>query len=206
MTETIVLATNNSGKIQEFQTLLKPLSIKLVSQQHYQVSDVAETGLTFVENAIIKARHAAQQTELPALADDSGLEVDALQGAPGIYSARFAGIGASAKDNNNKLLDCLAGLPKAKRRARFHCVLVYFKHASDPTPLICQAQWEGIILSSPQGQQGHGYDPIFYVPEKKCSAAELTLDEKNKLSHRGKAIVQFIKHFRALTACQKERR
>ena len=184
----LVLASGNAGKLREMQTMLQPLAIKVQSQDAYGVPDVPETGLTFVENAIIKARNAAQYSGLPALADDSGLEVDALKGRPGIYSARFAGPGANDADNLQKLLREMEGVADAERSARFRCVLVLMRHAEDPTPLICQGTWEGRILHQPQGENGFGYDPVFLVPDKQVSAAELSAEEKNARSHRGQAI------------------
>ena len=188
--ESIVLASNNAGKVREIGQLLAGARIRVVPQGEYGVPEVEETGLTFVENAIIKARHAAQSSGLAAIADDSGLEVDALHGAPGIYSARYAGIGASDQENLVKLLKDLEGLPDAARTARFQCVLVYLRHASDPTPLICQGTWEGRILTEVHGDNGFGYDPIFFVPTHGCSSAELDPDTKNQLSHRGQALRQ----------------
>lgn len=185
---TLVLASGNAGKLREFQTLLADLGTNVVPQSTFKVSDAEETGLTFVENALIKARHAAQITGLPALADDSGLEVDALQGQPGIYSARFAGAGATDTQNNQLLLERLQGVPEAQRSARYWCVLVLMRHALDPTPLICQAAWQGQILTTPRGQGGFGYDPLFWLPEQGCSAAELHGTLKNSLSHRGQAM------------------
>jgi len=184
----LVLASGNAGKLREMQSLLAPLQIKVQSQKVFNVPDVAETGLTFVENAIIKARHAAQHSGLPCLADDSGLEVDALNGRPGIYSARFAGANASDSDNVNKLLREMADVADEQRSARFRCVLVLMRHAADPTPLICQGTWEGRILRQAQGANGFGYDPVFYVPDYQCSAAELDAAGKNAISHRGQAI------------------
>jgi XTP/dITP diphosphohydrolase len=184
----IVLASNNPGKVREINQLLADLDIEVVAQAEFGVSDVEETGLTFVENAILKARHAAQQTGLPALADDSGIEVDALKGAPGIYSARFAGVGASDEQNLEKLLAELKAIDNAPRSARFQCLMVLMKHESDPTPLICQGTWEGEIIDTPRGDHGFGYDPIFYVPSEDCTSAQLPPDKKNMLSHRGKAL------------------
>lgn len=181
----VVLASGNAGKLREFAALLAPLRLTVTPQAQFQVPEVEETGLTFVENAIIKARAAAEHTGLPALADDSGLEVDALDGAPGIYSARYSGAGDAA--NNAKLLEALSGLPEEQRTARFQCVLVYLRHALDPTPVICAASWEGRIMSSPAGVQGFGYDPVFYVPDYQCSAAELDASVKNQVSHRAQA-------------------
>jgi len=187
MTE-IVLASSNKGKVREFNQLLATLDIMVRPQGEFNVEDAEETGLTFVENAILKARNAAQHTGLPAIADDSGLEVDALNGAPGIYSARYAGTGASDQANLEKLLADLHGVPDAKRTARFQCLLVYMRHANDPTPLICQGTWEGRILAAPRGENGFGYDPVFFVPTHDCSSAELPADVKNSLSHRGRAL------------------
>jgi XTP/dITP diphosphohydrolase len=187
MSTRVVLATGNRGKVKEFSELLAGHDIEVVPQSDFAVPDAAETGLTFVENAILKARNAAAHTGLPAIADDSGLEVDHLNGAPGIYSARYAGDGGSAA-NNAKLLEALSGVPEERRRARFQCVLVYLRHADDPTPLICQGTWEGRILEAPRGDAGFGYDPLFYVPDEGCSAAELPAERKNRLSHRGQAL------------------
>jgi XTP/dITP diphosphohydrolase len=183
-----VLASNNRGKLREFNELLADRAIEILPQGELGVADVEETGLSFVENAILKARHAAQQTGLPAIADDSGLEVDALHGAPGIYSARYAGVGASDRDNLEKLLADLHAVPDPLRGARFQCLLVFMRHALDPTPLICQGTWEGEILREPRGESGFGYDPVFFVPSQHCSAAELPPGTKNSLSHRGQAL------------------
>ncbi len=186
--EQIVLASNNAGKVREIGQLLAGARIQIVPQGEHGVSEVEETGLTFVENAIIKARHAARVSGLAAIADDSGLEVDALRGAPGIYSARYAGPGASDAANLRKLLEDLAEVPEAERSARFQCLLVYLRHAEDPTPLICQGTWEGRILLAPRGENGFGYDPVFFVPTHGCSSAELDPATKNRLSHRGQAL------------------
>jgi len=161
-------------------------------QGEFGVTDAEETGLTFVENAILKARHASSHTGLPAIADDSGLEVDALNGAPGIYSARYAGSGASDQANLEKLLAALQDVPEAQRSARFQCLLVYLRHAGDPTPLICQGTWEGRILFTPRGEYGFGYDPVFHVPTHDCSSAELAPELKNSLSHRGQALRKLV--------------
>ena len=190
--EQIVLASNNAGKVREINQLLASQEIAVVPQREFGISEAEETGLTFVENAILKARHAARESGLPAIADDSGLEVDALDGAPGIYSARFAGPGCSDTDNNRKLLDALDNVPIPERTGRFQCVLVYMRHADDPTPIICQGTWEGLILAAPQGDNGFGYDPLFLVPEKECSSAELPAEEKNSMSHRGKALQKLL--------------
>lgn len=184
----VVLASGNRGKVQELQEMLADLAIEIVPQSDFEVPEIEETGLTFVENAILKARNAAQHTGLPAIADDSGLEVDALQGAPGIYSARFAGETASDADNNAKLLAQLAGTPEAERSARFQCLLVFMRHAGDPTPLISQGSWEGRIAFAAKGDNGFGYDPLFYIPQLDCHSAELEKIRKNRLSHRGKAL------------------
>ena len=186
--EAIVVASNNAGKVREINQLLEGTGIRVVPQGDFGVPEAEETGLTFVENAILKARNAAQHSGLPAIADDSGIEVDALHGAPGIHSARYAGPGSSDEDNVGKLLHALESVPEAERGARFQCVLVYLRHASDPTPLIFQGTWEGRILEAPRGENGFGYDPVFYVPTHGCSAAELDPGIKNKLSHRGQAL------------------
>jgi XTP/dITP diphosphohydrolase len=184
----VVLATGNPGKLQELRALLEPLAIEVVPLSQFTRAAVAETGLTFVENAIIKARHAAQLTQLPAIADDSGLEIDALQGAPGIYSARYAGEHASDDDNLRKLLAALTGRKAAERAGRYCCVLVYLRWAHDPFPLISQATWEGRIAAAPRGSGGFGYDPIFELPSRGITVAELPAAEKNQLSHRGQAL------------------
>ena len=178
---TIVLATGNQGKVKELSQLLAEHNINIVPQSDFNVSDVAETGTTFVENAIIKARHAAKYTGLPAIADDSGLAVDALQGQPGVYSARYAGDNATDQLNNEKLLTALDDTPADKRSARFHCVLVYMRHENDPTPIICHGTWEGSILEKAQGEQGFGYDPLFWVEQEQKSSAELPREIKKSV-------------------------
>jgi XTP/dITP diphosphohydrolase len=183
--QVVVLASGNAGKLRELDKVLAPLAMALKTQAEFDVPDAEETGLSFVENAIIKARAAAHHTGLPSIADDSGLEVDHLNGAPGIYSARYSGAGDEA--NNALLLQELGQTPEKQRSARFQCVLVYMRHATDPTPLICQASWEGIILFEPLGEHGFGYDPLFYLPEHQCSSAQLAPDIKNRISHRAKA-------------------
>jgi XTP/dITP diphosphohydrolase len=184
----IVLASGNPGKVREINALLADLEIQVTPQTELEVPDIEETGLTFVENAILKARNAAAHTGLPAIADDSGLEVDALEGAPGIHSARYAGVGASDADNLHKLLNELVDVAVEARTARFQCLMVYLRHATDPTPVICQGTWEGRILSEPRGEQGFGYDPVFWVPTHDCTSAELAPEVKNALSHRGQAL------------------
>jgi len=190
--ERIVLASNNAGKVREINQLLADQQIEIRPQSEWGVPDAEETGLSFVENAILKARNAAAHSGLPAIADDSGIEVDALRGVPGIYSARFAGAGASDEANLEKLLEELAPVPDDERTARFQCLLVYMRHGSDPTPLICQGTWEGRILRAPRGENGFGYDPIFFVPGEGCSAAELPPEIKNRLSHRGQALQKLL--------------
>lgn len=191
----IVLASGNKGKLREFAELFAPMDIEIVPQSDLNVPEAEETGQTFVENAIIKARNAAMHTGLPAIADDSGIEVDYLLGAPGIYSARYAGENANDEDNLHALLAALNGVPDAERVARYQCLLVMMRHSKDPTPLICQAEWQGHILHEPMGDGGFGYDPIFWVAEEKRSAAQLTAQQKHAVSHRGKAIRQFMRLF-----------
>lgn len=184
----VVLASSNRGKLGEFAALLAETGLAVVSQGELGVPGIDETGLSFVENALLKARNAARHTGLPALADDSGLEVDALGGAPGIYSSRYAGQGASDAANLARLLEELAAVPEERRTARFQCLIVYLRHALDPTPLICQGTWEGRILFEPRGTNGFGYDPVFFVPTHGCASAELPPAVKNRLSHRGQAM------------------
>lgn len=190
----LVLATGNAGKLIELQALLADAGVEVVSQKALGVDDADETGLSFVENAILKARHAAAMTGLPALADDSGLCVDALQGAPGIYSARYAcdaqGKPLGDAANNDKLLQALATVPVGQRAAQFVCVLALVRHANDPLPLICQATWSGEIALSAAGSQGFGYDPLFYVASEGCTSAELSRERKAVLGHRGRALAQ----------------
>ena len=184
---TLVVATGNAGKLHEITEVLGALGIAVLP---FVPEGLVETGKSFVENALIKARHAALHTGRPALADDSGLEVDALQGAPGIYSARYAGEGASDGDNVARLLTEMADVPDERRSARFHCLLAYLRHAEDPVPLIAHGVWEGRVLHAPRGTNGFGYDPVFHVPSHGCSAAELAPEVKNRLSHRGQALRQ----------------
>ncbi len=191
MTETdnvLVLATGNPGKLREIQALLADTNWQIRAQSDYDFEEAEETGLTFVENAILKARHACRHTGLAAIADDSGLEVDALGGQPGIYSARYSGIGATDSENTAKLLNALQDITEDQRTARFRCVMVYLRNQDDPAPLICQGTWEGKIGFTPQGENGFGYDPVFYLPELDCTSAELPATTKNQLSHRGKAL------------------
>jgi XTP/dITP diphosphohydrolase len=183
----IILASNNTGKIREFNAMLTGI-YEVVSMSDMSVKEVPEIGLTFVENALIKARNASEQSGLPALADDSGIVVDALGGAPGIYSARYAGNHGDDKANTQKILDDMAQVADAQRSARFWCAIVFVEHANDPTPIIIQRGWEGEIMREKSGENGFGYDPIFYVPTHKKSSAELSSEQKNNISHRGKAL------------------
>ncbi|WP_437613874.1 XTP/dITP diphosphatase [Erwinia sp. V71] len=192
----VVLATGNPGKVRELADLLAAFGLDIVAQTELGVESAEETGLTFIENAILKARHAAQITGLPAIADDSGLAVDALGGAPGIYSARYAGEDASDQQNLEKLLAALQDVPDDRRQAQFHCVLVYVRHAADPTPLVFHGSWEGVITRAAAGNGGFGYDPVFSIPELGKTAAELTKDEKRAVSHRGKALTLLLEAMR----------
>lgn len=192
----VVLATGNPGKVRELADLLSAFGLDIVAQTDLGVESAEETGLTFIENAILKARHAAQITGLPAIADDSGLAVDALGGAPGIYSARYAGEAASDRENLEKLLNALETVPDGERQAQFHCVLVYLRHAEDPTPLVFHGSWAGEITRYAAGEGGFGYDPIFYVPELGKTAAELSKTEKGAVSHRGKALTLLLEAMR----------
>jgi len=184
----IVLASGNSGKIKEFQAILAAHPI--IPQSQFNIVEAEETGSTFVENAIIKARNAALHSKLPAIADDSGLVVDALNGAPGVRSARYAGQKSSDQENLQKLLVDLEGIPDQQRSGRFICVLVYMEHAEDPFPLIAHGVWEGRVLQQPVGENGFGYDPVFWVPDRDCSSAQLSASEKNCLSHRAQALIK----------------
>lgn len=198
MKNKIIFASSNSGKISELQALLDQASVELIPQAKFGVSDVDETGLTFVENALLKARNACEQSGKPSIADDSGLVVRALDGAPGIYSARYAGKRANDQANIEKLLMELENTSAENRQAHFHCTLVYLEHAEDPAPIICEGIWHGFILNSPTGENGFGYDPVFYDTHEKCSAAEMSLDRKNQISHRGQALRAFIERFKEL--------
>nr|WP_043740865.1 RdgB/HAM1 family non-canonical purine NTP pyrophosphatase [Thioalkalivibrio nitratireducens] len=184
----LVLASGNPGKIREFTTLLQPIGIELIPQSHWSVPEAEETGLTFVENAILKARNAAAHTGMPALADDSGIEVDALNGQPGIYSARYAGPDADDTDNNEKLLEALAGVPRPQRTARFRCVMAFLAHAEDPSPILAEGTWEGLIATKPSGHGGFGYDPIFILPQYGRTSADVPEQVKNRRSHRAQAL------------------
>ena len=188
MTRTLVLASGNSGKLRELEALLDGFGLDLQPQTRFDVDPVEETGLTFIENAILKARHACRISGFPALADDSGIAVDALDGAPGIRSARFAGERATDADNNNLLLERLEGLSTEQRSARYHCVLVLMRHGDDPAPLVCEGSWAGSIGTAPRGDGGFGYDPLFLVGGDERTAAELPAEEKNRISHRGQAM------------------
>lgn len=186
----LVLASGNAGKLRELSSLLEGFDYQLVAQSEFHVPEAEETGTTFVENAIIKARNAAEHTGLMSLADDSGIEVDALNGAPGVYSARFAGEQANDDANNALLAEKLASVPAEQRSARYRAVIVLMRHAADPSPIICEGSWEGMIQLEPSGEGGFGYDPYFYLPERGCTSAELSAGEKNRLSHRGQALRQ----------------
>ncbi|MDJ0872375.1 MAG: RdgB/HAM1 family non-canonical purine NTP pyrophosphatase [Gammaproteobacteria bacterium] len=188
----VVLASNNKGKVREFGEVLADFHMEIVPQSAFGVPEAEETGLTFVENAILKARNAAARAGLPAIADDSGIEVDALRGAPGIRSARFAGPGASDQANLDKLLAELDGVPEERRGGRFQCLVVYLEHAEDPTPIICQGTWEGRIVREPRGENGFGYDPVFLVAGRDLTAAELSAEQKNAISHRGQALRKLV--------------
>ncbi len=184
----IVLATNNPGKVRELHALLHFRGVEVLPQSAFTQESVEETGLSFVENAILKARHAAHISGLPAIADDSGIEVDALNGAPGIYSARYAGAGATDEQNLQKLMREIREVPAEKRTARYRCALVFLRGATDASPIVCQASWEGVLIDQPRGSGGFGYDPIFELPDRKLTAAELTPLEKNLISHRAQAL------------------
>jgi XTP/dITP diphosphohydrolase len=194
----IVLASHNTGKMQELKMGLQSLPVTLIPQSEFKMDEIEETGLTFMENALQKARHASSFANLPAIADDSGLCVPALSLEPGIYSARYAGIGASSNQNIDKLLKNMEGLNEGERAAYFYCVIVFVQHPRDPTPIIAEGRWQGSITWQKQGEQGFGYDPIFYVPSEKKTAAELSLACKNKLSHRGQALRNLIKYIKLI--------
>ncbi|WNZ56618.1 RdgB/HAM1 family non-canonical purine NTP pyrophosphatase [Microbulbifer sp. ANSA003] len=191
MVNKIVLASGNAGKLREFSQLFASWDIQVLPQSDFGVSDVDETGLSFIENALIKARHASRISGLPALADDSGLSVDALSGAPGIYSARYSGAGATDEKNNAKLLEAMVDVESKHRTASFHCALAFVRQWDDPVPLVSSAKWSGTILREPAGEQGFGYDPLFFVESEGMTSAELPRDLKNRLSHRAQAMSQF---------------
>ncbi|HEU0154245.1 MAG TPA: RdgB/HAM1 family non-canonical purine NTP pyrophosphatase [Arenimonas sp.] len=188
MSKKLVLATSNPGKLAELQPLLADVGYALVTQGELGVADAVEDGLSFVENAILKARHACAATGLPALADDSGLVVDALDGEPGLYSARYAGTHGDSAANIARLLERMQGLEGEQRRAHFHCVIVLMRHARDPQPIVAEGRWPGLVLEAPRGRGGFGYDPVFLVPEQQHTAAELDPALKNRISHRGLAL------------------
>ncbi|MBQ0724696.1 MAG: RdgB/HAM1 family non-canonical purine NTP pyrophosphatase [Cycloclasticus sp.] len=192
MTLKVVLASSNQGKIAEIQAMLSEQSVEVLPQSHFAISDADETGTSFIENAIIKARHAARLSKLPAIADDSGLAVDALNGAPGVYSARYAGLPSNDQRNTEKLLLALEKTPHQARSARFHCVMVFMASADDPAPLVSHGVWQGTIAIQPSGANGFGYDPVFYIPSLGCSSAELEPALKNSLSHRAQALKQLL--------------
>ncbi len=193
----IVLASGNPKKVAELQEILKSFDQQIIPQKTLSIDDAVEDGLSFVENAIKKARHACFHSGLPAISDDSGIEVDALNGRPGIYSARYSGKNANDQRNNEKLLTELKSVPEAERSARYQCVIVYMRHHDDPTPVICQGSWEGRILMQPDGDGGFGYDPLFFCPEYQTSAANLTAKQKHAISHRGKALTQLMQYFQS---------
>jgi XTP/dITP diphosphohydrolase len=192
----LVLASGNPGKLRELQAILQPLGWQIHAQSEWDIEEAEENGLSFIENALIKARHASSHCGMPALADDSGLVVDALQGAPGIHSARYAGKNANDAGNNLKLLQALSEVPEAERSAYFYCAMVFVRHAADPAPVISLAQWQGRILSAPRGQGGFGYDPLFWLDDHQCSSAELAPADKNRLSHRGRALAAMVEALR----------
>ncbi len=192
----LVIASSNAGKLRELSALLEPLGFELHAQSEFSVPEAEETGTTFVENAIIKARNAAAHTGLPAVADDSGIEVDALDGAPGVYSARFSGPGADDARNNALLVEKLRSVPEDRRSARYRAVIVHMRHAADPSPIICEGSWEGRIILEPRGDNGFGYDPHFWLDSHGCTSAELDPQEKNRLSHRGQALRQLVERLK----------
>ena len=194
----IVLASGNAGKLREIAQLLEGLNLEVLPQSEFNVPEIEETGLTFVDNAILKARNAAHYTGLPVIADDSGIAVDVLRGCPGIYSARFAGIGASDEENLEKLIRMITPFPDEERTARFICSMVYIRHEEDHVPVIAEGVWEGQLLIDPKGKNGFGYDPIFYVSSQQCTSAELPPEIKNKLSHRGQALRKLLEQLSSL--------
>ena len=195
--KTIVLASGNPGKLREIAALVEDLQVELRPQGELKIADAVEDGLSFVENALIKARHAAKYGGFPAIADDSGIELDCLKGEPGIHSARYAGVNATDKDNLDLLLENIMDIDDEPITGRFQCVMVYMRHALDPVPLIAQASWEGQIIKEPRGKNGFGYDPVFYLPEYACTSAELSPEVKNSISHRGRALGKLVELLRS---------
>ncbi len=195
-TRKVVLASGNKGKLLELKSMLSASGLDVIPQSDFDLETPEETGLTFVENSILKARYISEQTGLAAIADDSGIEVDALRGEPGIYSARYAGEDATDMENLQKLLLNMEDVNYESRQCRFHCVIVFLQYPTDPTPIICHGIWEGWLLREPVGENGFGYDPIFYVPEHNCASAELSPEQKNQISHRGKALRKLAKKLR----------
>lgn len=195
---TVVLASGNAGKLRELGAMLDKLDIEVRPQSDFDAPEAEEIGLTFIENSIIKARSACLHCGLPSIADDSGIEVDALNGAPGIYSARYAGPGADDQKNNLKLVEALKDVPPEERTARYRACLVYMRHAEDPAPLIAEGVWEGLIIDTPRGERGFGYDPYFLVPDLGKTGAELGAEHKNKISHRAKALQILLKQLEKL--------
>jgi XTP/dITP diphosphohydrolase len=195
--QTLVLASGNAGKLRELSAILTPLGWNVARQSDWSVPEAVEDGWSFIENALIKARHASKYTGLPALGDDSGLVVDALQGAPGIYSARYAGVGAGDDANKRKLLAELKGVPPEKRKAHFYCAMVLVRHERDPAPLVATGSWDGSITEAPSGGGGFGYDPLFWIADSACTSAELPAEDKNRISHRGRALAQLMEQLAA---------
>ena len=195
----VVLASNNSGKLREISEMLTGLDLKIIPQSKFNVPEIEETGATLVENAILQARNAARHTGLPAIGDDSGIELDALNGIPGIYSSRYAGVGASDEANLDKLVQAVKKIPEDKRAARFVCLMVYLRYADDPAPVIAEGVWEGIAVTAPKGNNGFGYDPMFYVPTHNCTSAELPPDVKNQISHRGQALKKLVEQISVIS-------
>lgn len=196
MSGKVVIASNNAGKLREFAAILKDLGIDACPQEAFDIPEADETGLTFIENAILKARNACEHSGLPSIADDSGIEVDALNGAPGIHSARYSGSGDQA--NNEKLVDALKDIAPEKRTARYRAALVYMRHATDPSPIIAEGAWEGVIIDQPRGANGFGYDPYFLLPELGKTGAELDGEQKNKISHRAQALTKLVAALKAV--------
>lgn len=192
----LVLASGNAGKLRELGAMLEPLGWTVQPQSDWRLDEAVEDGLSFIENALIKARHAARATGLPALGDDSGLVLDSLDGAPGIFSSRYAGENASDAANNRKLLAALDGLPARARRAHFYCAMAFLRHAADPAPVLATGRWDGHILEAPAGDGGFGYDPVFWVSRENCTAAQLPAERKNRLSHRGQALAALVRQLR----------